>query len=92
LPEFVYTGDLDVEKHLNNMDPWDFLDELLELLSISEVWNMPDLKMKIGAVIVSQQLIMPDTYNKSKCNVGHGSTLMCFQLWNRPESTMRQSL
>jgi hypothetical protein len=55
------------------MDPWDFLDELLELLDTSELWNMPDLKMKIGEVIVTQQLIMPDTYNKSKCNAGHGS-------------------
>jgi hypothetical protein len=40
-----------------------------------------DLKIKIGAVIVSQRFIMPDTWNKSKRNIGHGSmpwALVCF--------------
>ena len=51
------------------MDPWDLLEELLDLLGTAELWDMPDLKMKIGAVIASEQLIMPDTYKKSKCYV-----------------------
>jgi hypothetical protein len=33
LAEFVYTGDFKLQKYLSTMDPWDLLDELLELLA-----------------------------------------------------------
>ena len=45
----------------------DLLGDLLELLTVADVWDLQELKTEVGWVIASQhKLIGPDTYKMSE--------------------------
>ena len=68
--EFIYTGNLKVEKPLSSEDRMLLLRDLLELLTVADEWGLQELKVKAGKVIASEQkLVDPDTYNMGKCKV-----------------------
>ena len=46
----------------------DLLHDLLELLTVADVWDLQELKVEVGRVIAREhKLIGPDTYGMGEC-------------------------
>ncbi|KAJ7217098.1 hypothetical protein GGX14DRAFT_602035, partial [Mycena pura] len=60
--DFIYTGKMEPEPVEKDAGHMMLLQNLLELLEDSDVWDMPELKDEIGRVISERKLLSRDTY------------------------------
>ncbi|KAF9076230.1 hypothetical protein BDP27DRAFT_1314095 [Rhodocollybia butyracea] len=60
--ELLYVGDLSDERPNNPEDSFGFLDVLFQMLKVTDMWDLPRLKRKIGWLITVKYTFMhPDT-------------------------------
>ncbi|KAJ7578039.1 hypothetical protein C8J56DRAFT_1170787 [Mycena floridula] len=61
--DFVYTGEFHVDKPANSEDAMLALHDLLDLLEVTDRWNLEGLKRRVQKIIVEDlELISADTY------------------------------
>ncbi|KAE9407538.1 hypothetical protein BT96DRAFT_971239 [Gymnopus androsaceus JB14] len=60
--DLIYTGELEDKRPDNPEDGLRFLEELLKILKVADIWNLPKLKRKIGRLItVTYDFMHPET-------------------------------
>lgn len=64
--DFVYTEDLAIEEPRDGHEAEELLENLLELLSLADQWNLESLKQKVGVSVHQYKLISPDTLPRSE--------------------------